>query len=136
MTEYCFPYREEVSRVFGPIGRPVIEAYLKAADGNWFKVFPYADSGADFSLFPRSVAKILGLKLKAGQRSFIQGVGGKRLVIYLHRVELRIGAKELTLRAGFAFSDRVPYLLGRIDVLDHFDIRFELNRVCFVEKPT
>jgi hypothetical protein len=134
MKEYCFPYREEVSRVFGHIGRPVVEAHLKAADGNWFKVFPYADSGADFSLFPRSVAKILSLKLKTGQRSFIQGVGGRRLVIYIHRVELRIGDKKLSVRAGFAFSDRVPYLLGRIDMLEHFDIRFELHRVCFVER--
>lgn len=134
MTEYCFPYREEASMVFGRIGRPVIEAYPKAADGSWFKIFPYADSGADFSLFPRSMAKILGLKLKAGQKSFIQGVSGRRLVIYLHRIELRIGAKEFSARAGFALSDRVPYLLGRIDLLDHFDIRFEANRVCFVEK--
>ena len=136
MTEYCFPYREEVSRLFGPISRPVVEGYLQAADGSWFKVFPYADSGADFSLFPRSVSKILGLNLKAGEKSFIQGVGGKRLVIYVHQVKLRIGDKELSLKAGFAFSDRVPYLLGRVDVLDHFDIRFELKRVCFVERAT
>jgi len=134
MREYCFPYREEPSGAFGRIPRPVVEVFLKAQTGKWLKVFPYADSGADFSLFPKGICKLLGLKLKAGQRNLIQGVGGKSTVIYLHTVEMRIGEMTFSARAGFAVRERVPYLLGRLDVLDRFDIRFEKDRVCFIER--
>lgn len=134
MREYCFPYREEPSKAFGRIARPVVEVFLRGQTGEWFKVFPYADSGADFSLFPKGICKLLGLQLKAGQRSLIQGVSGKPMVIYLHRVEMRIGEKSFSARVGFAVSERMPYLLGRLDVLEHFDIRFEKDRVCFAER--
>ena len=134
MREYCFPYREELSEVFGRIPRPAVEVFLKAQTGRWFRVFAYADSGADFSLFPKGLCKLLGLELKAGQRNLIQGVSGKPGVVYLHKLEMRIGDTNLNVRVGFAASDRMPYLLGRLDVLDHFDIRFEHMRVCFIER--
>ena len=134
MREYCFPYREELSETFGRIARPAVEVFLKAQTGPRFRVFAYADSGADFSLFPRGICKMLGLELKTGQRSLIQGVSGKPGVVYLHRVEMRIGETSISVRVGFATSERMPYLLGRLDVLDHFDIRFEKGRVCFVER--
>ena len=64
----------------------------------------------------------------------IQGVSGKPGVVYLHELEMRIGDKNLNVRVGFAASERMPYLLERLDVLDHFDIRFEKHRVCFIER--
>ncbi len=134
MREYCFPYREEPSKTFTRIARPVVEVFLREETDEWFKVFPYADSGADFSLFPKGICKLLGLQLKMGQRSLIQGVGGKPTVVYLHRVEMRIGEKSFSARVGFTASERMPYLLGRLDVLEHFDIRFEKDRVCFTER--
>lgn len=134
MTEYCFPYEPEPSRAFGSVPRPIIEAYLRTQAGGWFRVTPYADSGADFSVMPKSVCKVLGLKLKAGQRALIGGISGRPQVVYIHQVQMRIGAREFTARVGFAFNERLPYLLGRMDVLEHFDIRFELGRVCFAER--
>lgn len=136
MREYSFPYREESSRAFSRIARPVIEVSLRQRQqsGKWVKVFPYADSGADFSLFPKGICKLLGLQLKAGQRSQIQGVGGKAAAVYLHTVEIRIGETSFKARVGFSASEGVPYLLGRLDVLDHFDIRFEKDKVCFIER--
>lgn len=128
MREYCFPYREEISESFGQIPRPAVEVFLKAQTDQWFRVFAYVDSGADFSLFPKGLCKLLGLELKAGQRSLIQGVSGKTGVVYLHELEMRIGDTNLNVRVGFAASERMPYLLGRLDVLDHFDIR------CFIER--
>ena len=134
MREYSFPYREEPSRVFGRVARPIVEVSLRKQSDEWFKVFPYADSGADFSLFPKGICKLLGLKLKAGRRSLIQGVGGKAAAVYLHTVHMRIGETSFEARVGFSASERVPYLLGRLDVLVHFDIRFERDKVCFIER--
>lgn len=136
MKEYYFPYKKEPSRTFGVIDRPVIEAFLKTKEAKWFKVFPYTDSGADFTIFPKSVCKVLGLKLKKGQKSFIGGISGRPLTVHIHRVEMKIGDKEFSCRAGFAMKEDISYLLGRMDVLDHFDIRFEKDRVCFVERTT
>src|SRR5713226_7967788 len=91
MREYCFPYREELSETFGRIPRPAVEIFLRARTGPWFRVFAYADSGADFSLFPKGVCKLLGLELNAGERSLIQGVSGKPGVVYMQKVEMRLG---------------------------------------------
>lgn len=134
MKEYCFPYKKEPSRTFGLIDRPVIETLLKTKEGRWFKVFPYTDSGADFTIFPKSVCKVLGLKLKEGQKSLIGGISGGPLTIYIHTVEMKIGDREFRCRVGFAMKEDISYLLGRMHVLDNFDIRFEKTRVCFVER--
>ncbi len=134
MREYCFPYREEISESFGQIPRPAVEVFVKAQTGQWFRVFAYVDSGADFSLFPKGLCKLLGIELKAGQRSLIQGISGKPGVVYLHELEMRIGDTNFNVRVGFAASERMPYLLGGLDVLDHFDIRFEKHRACFIER--
>jgi hypothetical protein len=134
MREYTFPYREEPSKTFGRIARPVVEVSLRQQSGNWVKIFPYADSGADFSLFPRGICKLLGLELMAGRRSMVQGVGGKPAAVYLHTVQMRIGETNFQARVGFSASERVAYLLGRLDALEHFDIRFEKDKVCFVER--
>ena len=134
MREYSFPYREEPSRAFIRIASPVVEISLRQQSGTWVKLFPYADSGADFSLFPKGICKLLGLELRAGDRSSIQGVGGKAAVVYLHTVQMRIGETNFQARVGFSASERVPYLLGRLDVLEHFDIRFEKDKVCFMER--
>jgi hypothetical protein len=136
MREYGFPYREEPSRTFGRIARPVVEVSLRQESGTgiWVKVFPYVDSGADFSLFPKGICRLLGLGLNEGQRSSIQGVGGKAAAIYLHTVQMRLGETIFNARVGFSASERVPYLLGRLDVLEHFDIRFERDKVCFIER--
>ena len=134
MKEYCFPYKKEPSGTFGLIERPVVEAFLRTKEGGWFKVFPYADSGADFTIFPKSVCKVLGLKLKEGQKSLIGAISDKLLTIYIHTVEMRIGDREFRCRVGFTMKENISYLLSRMHVLDHFDIRFEKTRVCFVER--
>ncbi|MFQ6094202.1 MAG: hypothetical protein ACE5OR_16275, partial [bacterium] len=59
---------------------------------------------------------------------------GRPLVAYIHRIEMKIGNKVFTARVGFAMRENIAYLLGRMDVLEYFDIRFESDRVCFVEK--
>jgi len=133
-SERVFPYRKELSGVFGRVDRPRIEVHLKAQTGRWIKVSPYADSGADFTLFPRSVSKLLGLKLRSGRKSLIGGINGPPLVIYVHTVEMKIGRKEFAAKVAFANSDQVPYLLGKIDTLEHFEICFEKARVRFIER--
>ena len=134
MKKFYFPYKKEPSRVFGEVLRPVVEVYLKTKQGNWFNVSVYVDSGADVSIFPSTVCEILGLNLKKGVKSSVTGVSGEEIKIFIHKVWVKIGGKELQIRIGFAEREDIPYLLGRTDVLDHFDITFEKYRACFIVK--
>lgn len=134
MKRFSFPYKKEPSTVFGYVYRPVVEIYLRTRDGDWFKVSTYADSGADITVFPRSVCELLGLRLQDGQESTVTGVGGEEIKIFIHRIMVRIGDEELKIRAGFAEREDIPYLLGRTDILACFNILFEEHRVVFIRK--
>ena len=134
MKRFSFPYKKEPSTIFGYVYRPVVEIYLRTRDGDWFKVSTYADSGADITIFPRSVCELLGLSLQDGQESTVTGVGGEEIKIFIHRIMVRIGDEELKIRAGFAEREDIPYLLGRTDILTCFNILFEEHRVVFIRK--
>lgn len=134
MKRISFRYKKESSRVFGFISRPVVEVYLKTKEAEWFKISPYADSGADITIFPRSVCEILGLKMEDGQQGTITGVSGEEISIYIHRIVVRIGDEEIEIRAGFAEREDIPYLLGRTDILKHFNILFKEDKVVFIKK--
>jgi len=134
LKRFSFPYKKEPSTVFGYVYRPVVEIYLRTRDGDWFKVSTYADSGADITVFPRSVCELLGLSLQDGQESTVTGVGGEEIKIFIHRIMVRIGDEELKIRAGFAERENIPYLLGRTDILTCFNILFEEHRVVFIRK--
>jgi hypothetical protein len=62
----------------------------------------YIDSGADVTLLPRSFLKPLRIK----------------------NVCMRIGNKVFNAKIAVALIEYVPYILGREDVFDKFEIRF------------
>lgn len=134
MKKISFPYKKEPSTLFGYIYRPVVEIYLKTKENQWFKVSTYADSGADITIFPKSICEILNLRLHEGQESTVKGVGGEEITIFIHKITVRIDKEELKIRAGFAEREDIPYLLGRTDILTHFNILFEKNKVVFIKK--
>jgi len=134
LKKFSFPYKKEPSTLFGHIYRPVVEIYLKTKENQWFKVSTYADSGADITIFPKSVSEILGLKLQDGQESSVTGVGGEEIKIFVHKITIRIEEEKLQVRAGFAEREDIPYLLGRTDILTHFNILFEKDKVVFIKK--
>lgn len=59
-----FKFREELSRKGEIVYRPIAEVFIMSQKGEWFRFYPYVDSGADISLFPRADCKLLGFKLK------------------------------------------------------------------------
>jgi len=134
LKKISFPYKKEPSTLFGYIYRPVVEIYLKTKENQWLKVSAYADSGADITIFPKSICEILGLRLHEGQESTIKGVGGEEIKIFIHKITMRINEEELDIRVGFAEREDIPYLIGRTDILTHFSILFKNDRVVFIKK--
>jgi len=134
LKKLSFPYKKEPSDLFGHIYRPVVEIYLKTKESQWFKVSAYADSGADVTVFPKSISNILGLRLHEGQESTVKGVGGEEIRIFIHKITVRINKEELEIRAGFAEREDIPYLLGRTDIRTHFNLLFKEDRIVFIKK--
>ncbi|MFQ5813202.1 MAG: hypothetical protein ACE5I2_08460 [Anaerolineae bacterium] len=90
-----FDYRRERLRTGETIFRPVAKVYLLRQEGEWVAEYFYVDSGADYTLIPYRMGRFLGLEKIASE---IREMGG---------------------------IERVPFLLGREGVFDHFDVTFQ-----------
>lgn len=123
-----FHYKREPARVPGQfVYRPVAEIYLKAVSGKWIKCNPYIDSGADVTLVPLSLGKLLGLEIDKDKIEEIRGIRGSVPVIYTKAI-LRIGEKEILTQIAWALIEDVPPLLGRTDIFDSFKVTFEQTK--------
>lgn len=83
-------------------------------------------------MFSPSVAKILGLKLKQGERRVFRGIGGE-IEAYLHAINFRIG--ELRFRARVAFpKDEIPNIVGRLDVMKNVNVAFNDEKEILIRR--
>lgn len=123
-----FKYKREPSRIKGKlIQRPVADVFLMNEVGNWIEFHPYIDSGADVTLIPLSLGKLIGLRVDEDKIEQIGGIRGSVPVIY-HQVKLKIGEKELSIQIAWALIEEVPPLLGRTDIFDYFHITFKQDQ--------
>lgn len=118
-----FKYKTEFTSKKRKILRPVAEVYLKSFSNSWFKFYPYIDSGADTTLIPLSLGKLLGFKIDKSKVSRMGGIRGSIPVILTHTL-IRIGKEEFLTRLAWALIENVPPLLGRTDIFDQFNITF------------
>ena len=130
MEHVCFPFSRQKSRAFGTVARPIARVTLRSLSGEMFDITALVDSGADVSLFSPSVARILGIVIRRGERKTFHGLGGN-ITAYVHRIELHLGSVRV--RARVAFSNiEVPNILGRLDILKGSSIHFiDEKEVCF-----
>jgi len=127
--EVEFDYREEHSRLFGSILRPVARVILINGERE-FPEHVYVDSGADISLIPKSVGEALGFEIqKTDQIIELKGVGKRSVPVIIKKIKMKIGDKLLSnTRIAWALIEEVPMLLGREDVFNLFDICFKKNK--------
>ncbi len=120
-----FRYKKEIS-ARGPtiIYRPVADVALKSNSGAWIEFNPYIDSGADFTLIPLSLGKLLGFSYKNMRSEKIGGISGSISAINM-TIPMRIGIYEFPAKISWALIEDVPPLLGRSDVFDQFEICFK-----------
>ncbi len=123
-----FAWRRRVTRHFGEQWVPFAELSLKSTRGRWYSISMQVDSGAVISVVPRSVAELLGLRLVNDQPIELASVGAKARGYFVHLVEARIGnMPEFEMRIAVAEGEDVPNLLGRLDVLDRFQIDLDAS---------
>jgi len=117
-----FNYRTEKSKPLGKIKRPVAKVYFKTRSEKWLPCFMYIDSGADFTLIPYRFGLMLGLKMEKGVTE-IYGVGGG-VPVLLKSTSMKVGEITLSTRVGWSLREDVPFILGRLDVFDKFNVHF------------
>lgn len=129
-----FKYKTEISSKKQKIIRPVAEVYLKALSNSWIKFYPYIDSGADITMIPLSLGKLLGFRINESKVQQIGGIRGSVPVIFI-KARLKIGNEEFPTSLAWALIEDVPPLLGRTDVFDIFKVTFEqYKRIIIFEK--
>lgn len=122
-----FKYREESLGDKGKMNRPVADVYLKTKDNFWLEFHPYIDSGADVTMIPLSLGKLVGFEIDESKIQQIGGIRGSVPVIYT-KAALKIGGKEINCQVAWALIEDVPPLLGRTDIFDSFKITFEQKK--------
>lgn len=126
MPSVEFPLSPIKSRE-GIVPEPIIPVSVRTPEG--WKMFDFlVDSGADFSVLPRSFSKEIGVDLSECRVSTTMGVEGSGTKIYHSKIDIRIGAFMKPIHCGFASHDRIPPLLGRLDIFSNFNITFHAER--------
>ena len=93
-----FKYREEKSKLFGAIMRPVGKVTLRNGL-NEVDFYPYIDSGADITLIPKSLGEALGLALDESKIEELSGIGSSKIPVTIAKIIFEIG--------GIQFNGRV-----------------------------
>lgn len=120
-----FNYKEEsLGLGRGKVKRPVADVHLKSLSGSWVEFHPYIDSGADVTLIPLSLGKLLGFEVRDKKIQQMGGIRGSLPVIYIKN-QIRIGHEEFPATIAWSLIENVPTLLGRAEVFDIFKVTFE-----------
>lgn len=119
-----FDYRQERLRTGEVIFRPVAKLYLLRFEKDWIAHYFYIDSGADYTLIPYRMGRFLGLERVASDVKEIGGIGGV-IGVRFAAAPMKIEQHRFDCTIAWAQIERVPFLLGRRDVFDHFDITFQ-----------
>ncbi len=119
MGFFTFPYIEFRGRR-API--VPIEFYNK----EWIKFNAYVDSGAGYCVFHARIAEMLGLRLEDGEKIYVTVGDGSQIVVYIHKIKIRLAGKEIDANVGFSKHLGIGFnIIGRLDVFDRFVVCFD-----------
>ena len=108
---------------------PLIPVGVKGPS-HWGRVWAYADSGAAYSMFDDSVARLIGTDRRTG-RAMVATVGtGAVIHFFLHPVTIQMRRVRLRLKVGFSAELRIGFNILGLDVFEQFNqVTFDsLNR--------
>lgn len=116
-----FNFKHHQTAKLGDVSRPEVEVQLwSATDKEWQRYSMLIDTGADYTLLPRYIASMLGVKFNRTQLRETIGLGGAQKVFFIPEVRMKIGGVERIIPVGFVDSNQVPPLLGRHQALETF----------------
>lgn len=126
MEKLIFPYAFELLESKRVFSYPAINIGLKKLNSkDEFSFLVLVDSGAEFSLFTKGDAELLGLKPQQGEIVNIGGVTGDRFLAFIHPVIIKIENEKIKIEAAFSARDNTPKVLGRNPLFFRFFITFD-----------
>jgi len=133
MTELYFPYKLINTETLGKVTIPVAKIFLQGRKEET-AIDVIVDTGAVISIFPKSLCDILGSVFEKGQQSYVKTATGESIPIRIHELKIRIGNHRFKARAAFSTIENVPYILGRLDILDQIELKFDKHGTTFIIK--
>lgn len=119
-----FKYRKEIGRKNVTMFRPVADIEFKNQAGKWIECHPYIDSGADMTLLPLSLGRLLGLEIEKNKIEELYGLGSQGIPVIFKKVGVKIGEYEFETEVAWSLSEKVVPLLGRAGIFDKFHVSF------------
>lgn len=119
----------------GNIYRPYVQLLITSDKiDEWIPIEMIVDTGADYSLFPKRYAELLGIDLeKECFEQITYGVGGKEgIYLYKKGIKVKRGGWQERIPLGFLGRDDVPPLLGRLKCLEILTLIMK-NRTTILE---
>ncbi|MEA3421462.1 MAG: hypothetical protein U9Q97_07295 [Acidobacteriota bacterium] len=130
MHKKSFDYGECDSGIFGKVKRPLISIDVKSYDGEWIHLRGIlADTGADISILPCDIGKLLVEDITKGKTIELRGiVPYAKLIVFIHDLRFRLNGEEFITPTAIAESNDVVPILGRTKGLDLFEVLFGKGR--------
>ncbi len=129
------PFKFKGESYLGKIYRPYVQILITSDKiDEDIPIEMIIDTGADYTLFPKRYAQLLGINLKIDCRlEKTQGVGGQE-VIYLCKngIHIKIDEFQKEIPVGFLNRDDIPALLGRLKALEALTLIME-NQITQLE---
>lgn len=115
-----FPYARFAGKFL-----PIVPIKFRARR-EWIEFKAYVDSGAGYSIFHSDVGELMGLKLEDGKKDYVTVGDGSQIIVYLHKVIVRIAGQEFDATIGFSRHLGIGFnIIGRLDIFDRFKVCFD-----------
>lgn len=126
-----YPYTKTRSNIFEFVNRPLITMRIFSQTKNiWIPVYDtLADTGADISIIPAYLGRLIVDDITKGREIKIRGVVPySELIVYIHSLKVEIAKKEIEVPIAIADSDKVIPILGRVKGLDLFEVTYNKGK--------
>ncbi len=128
-----FRFQEIPSKLFGTVYRPIaIVDFKHRSEDHWLPVQMIVDTGADYTILPRSYARPLGIDLARDCQEYqALGIGGSERIFLYRDQRVRLGKYIRLIPIGFLDKENGPALLGRHEFLETFKVVFTNRQAQF-----
>lgn len=127
---FKYPYRF-IKTEIGRVPYPIVPVFLIKGKRKLQRDF-IADTGADTTTLPKYLANELNIDLKNLSQITSQGISKRPTKTWETKVKLQIGDEVINAHCSFVDSNKIPPLLGKLDIFDHFNFLFDNDNSCLV----
>jgi len=121
-------WTEFVRPAGGSVWRPTIDLAVGGVKG-WELHRFLVDSGADLSMAPYSLFRLLGRSWDEGDKLVLRGISRRKVCLIegrVHEVDILVVEVGVQLSIPICFArGEVPFLVGREGFFDHFLVSFD-----------